>query len=189
MKIRSILSNLCLMLFVLGCSPKMKSSSLAAFQKNLQNLCDKTFEGAVTSSDPQDESWRQEILTLGPVNCPDDTTTRLPLAVGSDESRIWTLTLENSGQRLDFRHTHFLKDGSLDPVTGYGGVATPDISTSMRTIFPVDEISKAIFSENDLDASMTNTWSIEIKPDQKMIYQLTRDGRNFVAEFDLANPK
>lgn len=189
MTTRSILLFLCLMTFVSACAPEINQSSLNAFQKNLQNLCGKTFEGVVISTDPQDEAWRQEILTLGPVSCPDDKTTRLPLAVGSDESRIWTLSLQDSGQHLDFRHTHFLKDGSLDPVTGYGGIATVDISTSTRAIFPVDEISKAIFSENGLDASMTNTWSIEIYPNQKMIYKLTREGRNFVAEFDLENSK
>ena len=189
MKFRSILPNLCLVIFASACSQTTKSTSLNGFQKNIRSLCNKTFEGVVTSTDSQDEAWRQEVLILGPVSCPDDVTTRLPLAVGADESRIWTLTLQDSGQSLDFRHTHFLKDGTLDPVTGYGGVANPDKSTSSRAVFPVDEISKALFIKNGLEASITNIWSIEINPNQKMTYQLTREGRNFVAEFDLVSPK
>ena len=181
--------TLCVLSLASGCAGGNENSTLHAFQKNLQSLCDKSFEGVVTSTDPQDEEWRQEILTLGPVNCPDINTTRLPLAVGSDRSRVWTLTLQDSGNQLDFRHAHSLKDGSPDPVTNYGGVATSDMSTSTRAVFPVDTYSKTIFSENNLEASMTNIWSIELKPDQKMTYQLMREGRNFVAEFDLENPK
>jgi len=32
---------------------------------------------------------------------------------------------------------------------------------------------------------MTNIWSIDIVPGKKMTYNLNREGRNFVAEFDL----
>jgi hypothetical protein len=180
---------LCVLSLASACAGVNENSTLRSFQKNLQSLCDKSFEGVVTSTDPEDEDWRQETLTLGPVVCPNTNTTRLPLAVGSDQSRVWTLTLQDSGNQLDFRHAHFLKDGSPDPVTNYGGVATSDNSTSTRAVFPVDTYSKSIFSENNLIASMTNTWSIEIKPNQKMTYQLVREGRNFVAEFDLENPK
>jgi len=189
MKRHFTIPALCVLSLAVGCADVNGNSSLGSFQKKLQSLCDKSFEGVVTSNDPQDDDWRQKILTLGPVNCPDTNTTILPLAVGSDRSRMWTLTLQDSGHQLDFRHAHFLKDGSPDPVTNYGGVATSDRSTSKRAVFPVDTYSKAIFSDNNLAASMTNTWIIEIKPNQKMTYQLMREGRNFVAEFDLDNPK
>ena len=189
MKSHFIISTLCITSLASGCSVADQNPTLKSFQTKLQSLCDKSFEGLVTSTDPQDEDWRQEILTLGPVACLDENTTRLPLAVGSDQSRVWTLTLQDSGNQLDFRHAHFLKDGSPDPVTNYGGVATSDMSSSTRAVFPVDAYSKAIFSENNLEASMTNTWSIEVKPNQKMTYSLVREGRNFVAEFDLSNPK
>ncbi len=139
----------------------------------------------MTSTDPQDEDWRKEILSLGPVNCPDNQTTVLPLAVGIDESRIWTLRLQSEGEALDFRHAHTLKDGTPDPVSGYGGVATAQTSTALRAVFPVDEVSKNIFEENGLEASMTNIWSITIEPGRTMTYKLTREGRLFVAEFDL----
>lgn len=174
--------------FTLACAVPEAQPSLIAFQTHLQSLCGKTFEGQVTSKDPQDEDWRKEVLTLGPISCPNGETTVLPLAVGADQSRVWTLTLEDDGQRLDFRHAHTLKDGSPDPVTGYGGVATAAKSTATRAVFPVDEISKAVFAENGLKASMTNTWSIEINPGVQMQYKLSRDARNFVAEFDLTTP-
>lgn len=174
---------------ITACSEQAPLTSLAGFQTHLQSLCGETFEGQVTSSDPQDEDWRKETLTLGPVTCPTAQTTVLPLAVGSDKSRVWTLQLQDKGHALDFRHAHTLKDGSHDPVTGYGGVATSTNSTDTRAVFPVDDISKAVFAENGLEASMTNTWSITVNPGETMIYQLSREGRNFVAEFDLTDAK
>ena len=165
----------------------LENTSLIEFQSHLHGLCGMVVKGQVTSTDPQDEDWRKEVLTLGPISCPNAVTTVLPLAVGPDKSRVWTLTLQDKGQSLDFRHAHSLKDGSPDPVTGYGGVATADNSTATRAIFPVDEVSKAIFAENDLKPSMTNTWSISITPTRKMEYKLFREGRNFVAEFDLSS--
>lgn len=168
-----------------ACSSPQEETPLTEFQNHLQSLCGKTVQGRVTSTDPQDEDWRREVLTLGPVSCPDTATTVLPLAVGTDKSRVWTLTLQDNGQRLDFRHAHSLKDGSPDPVTGYGGVATVDNSTATRAVFPVDDISKSVFAENGLKPSMTNTWSISINPGTRLTYQLSREGRNFVAEFDL----
>ena len=158
---------------------------LSKFQSQLQQLCGQTYKGQVTSSDPQDEDWRKEVLTLGPIHCPDQKTTVLPLAVGSDKSRVWTLRLAPDGDTLDFRHAHTLKDGSPDPVTGYGGVATSETSTATRAVFPVDEISKTVFAENGLQASMTNVWSIDMDPGKSVTYKLTREGRLFVAEFDL----
>jgi len=175
--------------FVSACSAPKTVSPLSEFQTHLQSLCGKTFEGRVTSTDPQDEDWRKEVLTLGTMSCPNDRTTILPLAVGTDKSRVWTLTLDATGQSLDFRHAHTLKDGSPDPVTGYGGVATSENSTALHAVFPVDEYSKQNFSENGLQASMTNTWSINIKPGAEMTYKLSREGRNFVAVFDLTQPK
>ncbi len=172
-----------------ACANPGTSQPLTEFQSHLQSLCGKTFEGAVTSMDAVDADWRKEVLTLGPVSCPNANTTVLPLAVGADESRVWTLALEDDGEALDFRHAHTLKDGSPDPVTGYGGVATNANSTSTRAVFPVDDYSKANFKENGLEASMTNTWSITIKPAEQMIYKLERENRNFVAEFDLSAEK
>lgn len=172
-----------------ACSSPVSPNSLSVFQGHLQTLCGQKFNGTVTSTDPQDEGWRKEVLTVGPVTCPDDATTILPLAVGPDHSRVWTLQLQDDGQILDFRHAHTLKNGRPDPVTGYGGVATNDNSSSVRAVFPVDALSKKVFAENDLQASMTNVWMIEIDPDKRMTYSLTREGRSFIAEFDLTPVK
>jgi len=174
---------------IAACSGQNTAAPLTGFQTHLQSLCGQVFEGQVTSTDAVDEDWRKEVLTLGPVSCPDDNTTVLPLAVGTDKSRVWTLQLQDNGQALDFRHAHTLKDGSPDPVTGYGGVATNENSTATRAVFPVDEYSKANFKENGLDASMTNTWSITVDPGKTMTYKLERENRNFVAEFDLTAEK
>ena len=172
-----------------ACSGAPSVSPLIEFQTHLQSLCGKTVQGRVTSTDQQDESWRKSVLTLGPVSCPNAETTVLPLAVGADQSRVWTLTLQDAGQSLDFRHAHTLKDGSPDPVTNYGGVATASNSTAVQAVFPVDDFSKALFAENDLQPSMTNTWFIYIKPGAQMTYRLSREGRNFVAAFDLRQSK
>lgn len=188
-KFKYLIGTPCVVLGLTACSGPDAASPLTEFQAHLQSLCGNTFEGNVTSTDPQDEDWRKEVLTLGPVICPNGVTTVLPLAVGPDQTRVWTLKLQDAGQSLDFRHAHRLKDGSPDPVTGYGGVATTENSTSTLAVFPVDDISKAVFAENGLQPSMTNIWSIEINPGQKMTYKLSREGRNFVAEFDLNKAK
>lgn len=172
-----------------ACSGSSSTPPLVEFQTQLQSLCGQSFEGNVTSLDPQDENWRKEVLTLGPVTCPDSNTTVLPLAVGPDQSRVWTLRLDGEGEALDFRHAHTLKDGSPDPVTNYGGIATTETSTATKAVFPVDEFSKKVFDENGLQVSMTNVWSIEIDPGQTVTYKLTREGRLFVAEFDVSTPK
>ena len=40
-----------------------------------------------------------------------------------------------------------------------------------------------------LNASVTNTWAMEIDPDQTFVYELTRpDGRRFRVQFDLSKP-
>lgn len=177
------------MSLLVGCAAPSNQTSLTEFKAQLQSLCGQSFEGLVTSQDPQDVDWRKEVLTLGPVSCPDDVTTVLPLAVGPDHSRVWTLHLQEAGEALDFRHAHTLKDGSPDPVTGYGGVATTQTSTALQAVFPVDEVSKKIFDENGLQVSMTNVWSITIDPEKRVTYKLTREGRRFVAEFDITAPK
>jgi len=103
-----------LILGVASCSnPSAPDLPLQQFQTHLQSLCGQSYQGQVISTDPQDEDWRKETLTLGPVTCPDNLTTVLPLAVGSDRSRVWTLRLEEDGEALDFRHAHTLKMGRL----------------------------------------------------------------------------
>jgi len=155
----------------------------------LQSLCGKTYIGNVVSTDPQDEDWRKETLTLGPVKCSSAGYYELPLAVGSNTSRTWFITGE--GSAMELRHQHLLDDGSIDPVSNYGGRirGVPTFEAEKWTMyFPADRKTIEIFMANDLEVSVTNVWSLEIEPEKKLAYQLTRENRNFRAEFDLTNP-
>jgi hypothetical protein len=58
----------------------------------------------------------------------------------------------------------------------------------MRQEFPVDADSRALFEREGLEASVGNTWAIEIDPDAKFVYELARPGRLFRVEFDLTRP-
>ncbi|RKQ68917.1 hypothetical protein DES40_1692 [Litorimonas taeanensis] len=158
------------------------SSPQVSFVDNLQTLCGKTLTGAVVSQDPQDVDWRAEALTVGPIDCTEMGAV-MPLAVGEDKSRVWTISKQENGLKLS--HAHTLKDGSPDPVTAYGGT-TEDIGTATKQHFPADNYSKTLFATHGLDASVTNVWSLEIIPNKIFAYELNREGRHFRAEFDLA---
>jgi hypothetical protein len=125
------------------------------------------------------------VLTVGPIVCEQsgqNTVITAPLAVGADKSRIWTITSNETQVKL--HHAHTLKDGTPDPVTGYGGT-TVDAGKATRQDFPVDEYSIKLFQENGLEASVTNVWSLEIRPGEIFAYELNREGRHFRAEFPL----
>jgi len=171
-----------------ACTTPQKPSPILEFYETVQTLCGQSFSGRVISEDAVDEAWRQEALTLGPVTCDEAEMTRLALAVGSDQSRIWSLRLLDGGRALELKHTHTLKDGSPDPVTHYGGMARIETSSNTRAVFPVDDFSKDMFAANGLTASVINVWSLEINPGKTLIYELTRPGRQFTVEFDLTKP-
>ena len=155
---------------------------MAEFQAKMATLCDNTYSGQVVSDDPQDESWRQEELILGPVRC-EGATMEMPLAVGSDISRTWVITPKGDG--LHFYHTH-AHDGVEDAVSRYGGMSV--IKSGVRAQFPADEFSQKMFVEQGLEASVPNIWSFDIAPDRLLAYELNRPGRHFRAEFDLQSP-
>ena len=61
--------------------------------------------------------------------------------------------------------------------------------TALRQAFPVDAESVAMFRREGLEASVSNTWAMEIAPGERFLYELTRPGgRRFQVEFDLARP-
>lgn len=108
---------------------------------------------------------------------------RIPFHVGDDHSRTWILTRTETGLRL--KHDHRMPDGSDDPVTMYGG-ESQNAGTAQRQEFPVDAESIEMFEREDLNASVTNTWAMEIEPGQRFVYELARPGgRKFQVEFDL----
>ena len=45
-----------------------------------------------------------------------------------------------------------------------------------------------MFEKEGSQASVTNTWAMEIEPGTRFVYELTRPGRMFRVEFDLTQP-
>ncbi len=108
---------------------------------------------------------------------------RIPFHVGDDHSRTWVITRQSEGLRLKHDHRH--ADGSADATTMYGG-DTRNAGTAQRQEFPVDVESVAMFRAQDMQASLANTWAMEIVPGKSFVYELSRPGgRLFRVEFDL----
>ena len=172
-------------LFLTACAGKPSAPTTQGFLSAMTPLCDQTYTGEVVSDDPQDEDWRKEILTLGPIGCSDDGVISIPLAVGEDTSRTWFLYPQDD--RIEFRHQHLLKNGEVDPVSDYGGYSenlTLDGGV-WRVDFPADEKTVKIFKNTGLDVSITNVWTFEYRAGIFLNYELNRENRNFRAEFEL----
>lgn len=152
-----------------------------AFLANLKALCGKAFEGKVVSTDKADESMASERLVMHVRECADDGV-RIPFHVGADRSRTWIVTRTAEGLRLKHDHRH--EDGSEDKVTQYGG-DTRSSGTPERQEFPVDTFSVALFERENLKASVTNIWAMEVLPGKHFAYELRRTNRFFRVEFDL----
>ena len=58
----------------------------------------------------------------------------------------------------------------------------------MRQHFPADDFSKRLFEDNNIPASVLNTWTIEVRERELFAYQLRRPNRLFRIEFDLTRP-
>ena len=111
---------------------------------------------------------------------------RVPFHVGDDHSRTWVLTRTGEGVRLKHDHRH--EDGTPDAVTMYGGDSHVP-GSAVRQEFPVDGESVAMFNREGLNASVSNTWAMEIEPGSRFLYELARPGgRLFRVEFDLSAP-
>lgn len=156
----------------------------ARFFASLSALCGKAFAGQIVSEDPADADWRGKPMTIHVRECSDDAV-RIPLHVGDDRSRTWVVS--KAGDTLRLKHDHRHEDGVPDAVTMYGGDAT-NSGTAQRQEFPVDAESIALFEREDLAASVTNVWAMEVSEDE-LAYELRRpSGRYFRAEFDLSKP-
>lgn len=158
------------------------------FLDHLRAICGKAFEGRIIANLPPPttpDPFEGKPLVMHVREC-GDSVVRVPFHVGDDRSRTWVLTRTAEGLRLKHDHRH--EDGSHDAVTMYGG-DTADVGTSQRQAFPVDAESIANFKENGLNASLENTWAIEVVPGQRFVYELSRPtGRLFKVEFDLSRP-
>lgn len=161
-----------------------------AFMAALARHCGQAFAGRIVANEPPPatpDAFEGQRLVMHVRGCDAPTRElRVPFHVGDDHSRTWVLTRVGPGLRLKHDHRH--ADGSPDAVTMYGGESR-SAGTAVRQEFPVDAESIALFEREGLEASVTNTWAMEIEPGKRFLYELSRPGgRLFQVEFDLANP-
>lgn len=155
-----------------------------AFFERITALCGQSFAGTITAEEPVStgaDPFSDKSLVMHVRDCSDQEI-RIPFHVGDDHSRTWVLTRTDSGLRLKHDHRH--EDGSDDAVTMYGGDTASEGSAN-RQEFPVDAESQAMFTDNDMTVSNTNTWAMEIEPGESFVYELARPQRLFRVTFDL----
>ena len=160
------------------------------FLQHIATYCGQAFAGEITANEPRSsepDAFEGKSLVMHVRGCDTpDKEIRIPFHVGDDHSRTWILTRTDNGLRLKHDHRH--EDGSEDTVTMYGG-DTASSGTENRQEFPVDQESIATFKREGLNASLENTWAMEVHPGQYFIYELTRpNGREFRVQFDLTKP-
>lgn len=169
-----------------GCStmPNAPLSPAASFFNNLGTLCGKSFAGKLVAGDASDADFAKADMRAHVRECSANEI-RIAFDVGEDKSRTWIITVVGEGLRL--KHRHLLKDGTVDPVSNYGG-DTLNAGTATRQEFPVDDFSKQMFVAEGRAVSTTNVWAFEVKPGTSLTYELSRPNRLFRVEFDLAKP-
>ena len=178
------------LLALAGCmhAPTPAAGAHDVFFANLQALCGQAFAGVVEVDEPAapgNDAFAGKPLVMHVRECDGDTV-RVPFHVGGDRSRTWVVTRTATGLRLKHDHRH--ADGTPDAVTMYGG-DTAAAGTAMRQAFPVDAESVAMFRREGLEASVTNTWAMELQPGERFTYELARPGgRLFRVGFDLSVP-
>ena len=183
--------SLAVALALAGCAstPSAPVTNADAFLAAIAAHCGKAYEGRIIANQPAPttpDAFEGKRLVMHVRGC-DAPTQRIeiPFHVGDDHSRTWLLTRTGSGLRLKHDHRH--QDGSPDDMTMYGG-DTRDVGSRERQAFPVDAESIAMFKRGGLNASLDNTWAMEIHP-RTFVYELSRpNGRLFRVEFDLTRP-
>lgn len=160
------------------------------FLMQLATYCGQAFAGRVVANQPASAApdpfeGKRLVMHVRGCDAPQEEL-RVPFHVGDDHSRTWVLTRTGEGLRLKHDHRH--ADGSPDAVTLYGG-DTAVAGSAVRQEFPVDAESQAMFRAHGMEASLRNTWAMELEPGKRFVYELARpDGRLFRVEFDLAAP-
>lgn len=158
-----------------------------AFMARLATHCGQAFAGRIVANEPAapDDPFAGKPLVMHVRECGADEL-KVPFHVGDDHSRTWVITRTEDGLRLKHDHRH--EDGSHDAVTMYGGDTARD-GSAMRQEFPVDDFSIRMFRREGLDASLENTWAMEVEPGETFVYELSRpSGRLFRVAFDLSRP-
>jgi hypothetical protein len=184
-----VLMSLLVGLLATNISPAFSSekSGIAATQffVALKTLCGRQFSGRIIADYPPpvaNDPFTGKALKMHVRDCHDDEI-RIPFSVGADQSRTWVISRSPSGLRLKHDHRH--EDGTPDTITMYGG-DTMSEGSKTRQSFPADAESIALFSSNNMPASLTNVWSLELVADQYFIYELARPGgRLFRVRFDI----
>jgi hypothetical protein len=166
-----------------GCKDKAPSAQDQFFD-NVAALCGKSFAGKLVSTDAVDADFISAAMVMHVRDC-SDREIRIPFHVDGNRSRTWIISRTDVGLRLKHDHRH--EDGHEDAVTMYGG-DTDSAGTALRQDFPVDQFSIDMFNREGLTVSVTNIWSVIVKPGQSYTYQLAREGRDFRVEFDLTQP-
>lgn len=163
-------------------------TSADAFFAALSSACGKAYAGRVVANVPAPttpDPFEDKPLVMHVREC-DSEVLRIPFHVGDDRSRTWVVTRTATGLRLKHDHRH--ADGSPDVLTQYGG-DTREPGSATRQEFPVDAESIALFEREGSQASVTNTWAMEMVPGEHFAYELSRPGgRLFRVEFDLRAP-
>jgi hypothetical protein len=170
---------------LIGCTSKPSSGSAPrdVFFAALREHCGKAYRGEIVRNEPaapNDPFVGQELI-MHVRTCTEDQI-RIPFHVGDDHSRTWVLTKTSTGVRLEHDHRH--RDGASDELTMYGG-DTATAGTAHRLEFPASARSRELFVKKQLPASTANVWAMELGPEKRFAYELTRPGRVFRAEFDL----
>ncbi|MEL7188695.1 MAG: hypothetical protein AAGK17_04010 [Pseudomonadota bacterium] len=173
-----------------------------AFWQALESHCGNAYAGQLVSDDAADADFAGAAMVMHVSECSDERIA-IPFHVelesedGTptwDRSRTWLITRTDTGLRLKHDHRH--KDGAPDAVTMYGG-DTADKGSKAAQSFPVDDFSITMFEREDLSASVTNIWTVEVDPAEAenpaFAYQLKRtqaggapEDRFFRVEFDLS---
>ncbi|GMG86752.1 hypothetical protein [Biformimicrobium ophioploci] len=140
-----------------------------AFYANLRQLCGATFRGeSVFPKNPDDGFFGRRLEAVLSV-CRDDQI-QIPFHVGSDHSRTWIISVQETGLLL--KHDHRKKDGSPDEITNYGGWASKD-GTAFQQRFMADD-----FTAQLIPAAKGNVWTIQLDQDGGGLrYILHRDGK------------
>lgn len=181
---------LMLALLLSGSKAATAQAPADAFLERLAQHCGKAYAGRIVANTPPDgeapaasDPFEGKALVMHVRECLDGEL-RIPFHVGDDHSRTWIITRTPTGLRLKHDHRH--EDGSEDAVTLYGG-DTADPGTEERQEFPVDGYSIELFLREGLTASVNNTWAMEVEPETRFLYELSRPtGRLFQVEFDLS---
>ncbi len=177
-------------LLAIGVPPALSSgnSDIVAeqFFETLRTLCGRRFSGRIIADHPPpaaNDPFTGKALEIYVRDC-SDKKIRIPFSVGEDKSRTWVVSRLSTGLRLKHDHRH--EDGTPDTITMYGGDTMTEGSKT-RQSFPADAESIELFRSNNMPASLTNVWSLELVADQYFVYELARPGgRLFRVRFDLA---